>query len=141
MPKPRIIKPPSKLNEAEFREYNEIQDRLETLAANVRYIGHESGWTRADLADRMGTSTGTIARLYLDADDVPVERLATFALACGYRLRMTFEPNPDASHPERRMGPSRRVPWEERPPVSWEGEPPVDIKAPKRQNPKHRWST
>ena len=129
----RLDKPPGLLNEAEFQEFNAIQTRLMLLAANARYIGHESGWTRADLAERMGTSTATIHRAFTDADDLSIERLATFALACGYKLNVSFEPNPDSSHPDRRMGPSRRIYWHE--------EPPVIVEMPRRKSPKHRWMT
>lgn len=133
MAMPRRTTPPTMLNEAELREHREIQRRLILLAANARYIGHESGWTRADLADRMGTSTATIQRMYTDADDASIERLATFALACGYRLNVSFEPNPEASHPDRRMGPSRRIYWHE--------DPPEIVEPPRRKTPKHRWTT
>jgi transcriptional regulator with XRE-family HTH domain len=78
----------------EALEAIDIERKLAALSVKARQIADTSGYTRRDIARRMGLeSPSQVQRIISNgaAYNASVETLARFASACGYDLAVDFE--------------------------------------------------
>jgi transcriptional regulator with XRE-family HTH domain len=73
------------------REYEALEDEF-ALIAEVAKARARSGLSQAELANRMGTTQSTIARLEGGRGLPSTRTLGRFAKATGHRLKISFEP-------------------------------------------------
>lgn len=66
---------------------------LESLAANVRRVRVERGFTQADLAERAHVDVGEIQRIEVASIDCGVTRLVSIARALGVSVAVLVRPS------------------------------------------------
>jgi transcriptional regulator with XRE-family HTH domain len=80
------------LKEPGFKEgYEALHDEF-ALASQLIEARSRAGLTQAELAQRMGTSQSTVARLESGTATPSLSTLRRFAQATGARVRITLEP-------------------------------------------------
>jgi transcriptional regulator with XRE-family HTH domain len=82
--------------------FNEGYDALEeefSLASQLIEARARAGLTQADVAERMGTSQSTVARLEGGGARPSLSTLKRFAQATGARVRITLEPKRKSKRP------------------------------------------
>jgi transcriptional regulator with XRE-family HTH domain len=80
------------MQEPGFKEgYDTLEDEL-ALASQLIEARSRAGFTQADVAERMGTSQSTVARLESGGAKPSLSTLKRFAQATGARVRITLEP-------------------------------------------------
>lgn len=82
---------PSLLAEAEAQaEYDRLADEFE-MARELIAARHRAGLTQAEVAQRMGTSQSTIARLESGGRQPSMQTVQRYAKALGYRAVIKLE--------------------------------------------------
>jgi transcriptional regulator with XRE-family HTH domain len=89
------------MKEAGFKEgYEALEDEF-SLASQLIAARARAGLTQAEVAERMGTSQSTVARLESGGAQPSLSTLKRFAKATGAQVRITLEAKP-ASKKDRR---------------------------------------
>ena len=84
------------MKEPGFREgYDALEDEF-ALASQLIEARSRAGLTQAEVAERMGTSQSTVARLESGTGTPSLSTLKRFAQATGARIRVTLEAKPRA---------------------------------------------
>jgi transcriptional regulator with XRE-family HTH domain len=73
--------------------YDALEDEF-ALANHLIEVRSRAGLTQAEVAERMGTSQSTVARLESGGAMPSLSTLKRFAKATGARVRITLEVNP-----------------------------------------------
>ena len=82
------------MKEPGFKEgYDALEDEF-ALASQLIEARSRAGLTQAEVAERMGTSQSTVARLESGGAKPSLSTLRRFAKATGARVRITVEPKP-----------------------------------------------
>ena len=82
------------MREPGFKEgYDALEDEF-ALASQLIEARSRAGLTQAEVAERMGTSQSTVARLESGGAKPSLSTLKRFATATGARVRITLEANP-----------------------------------------------
>lgn len=80
------------LTESEISKLVAIEEQLATLSVEACRAATHSGYTRRQIAARMGISPSTLQRLLRGmAYSASLDTLARFAWACGYTLEVNFQ--------------------------------------------------
>jgi transcriptional regulator with XRE-family HTH domain len=80
------------MKEPGFKEgYDALEDEF-ALASQLIDARSRAGLTQAEVAERMGTSQSTVARLESGGAKPSLSTLKRFAQATGARVRITLEP-------------------------------------------------
>jgi transcriptional regulator with XRE-family HTH domain len=82
------------MKEPGFKDGYGALDEEFSLASQLIEARARSGLTQAEVADRMGTSQSTVARLESGGAKPSLSTLKRFAQATGARVRITLEPKP-----------------------------------------------
>jgi transcriptional regulator with XRE-family HTH domain len=82
------------MQEPGFKEGYDALDEEFSLASQLIEARARAGLTQAEVADRMGTSQSTVARLESGGAKPSLSTLKRFAQATGARVRITLEVNP-----------------------------------------------
>lgn len=75
-----------------FAEHVHTERELSRLAVRIVRMAEASGLSRRVIAQRMGMQSPSTVQRALSGANVTVETLMRFATACGYRLKVEFEP-------------------------------------------------
>jgi transcriptional regulator with XRE-family HTH domain len=90
------------MKEAGFkRGYEALEDEF-SLASQLIEARARAGLTQAEVAERMGTSQSTIARLEGGGAKPSLSTLKRFAKATGARVRVTLEAKPEPKKARRK---------------------------------------
>lgn len=82
------------MKETGFKEgYDALEDEF-ALASQLIEARSRAGLTQAEVAEKMGTSQSTVARLESGGAKPSLSTLKRFAKATGARVRITVEPKP-----------------------------------------------
>lgn len=73
------------------------------LARDLAELRREEGVTQTEIAQRMGTSQGQVARFESGAD-ARLSTVARYAAALGLTVTWSIEPTPPRTRPRRRRG-------------------------------------
>jgi transcriptional regulator with XRE-family HTH domain len=82
------------MREPGFKKGNDALDEEFSLASQLIEARARAGLTQAEVAERMGTSQSTVARLESGAAKPSLSTLRRFAQATGARVRIALEPKP-----------------------------------------------
>lgn len=74
---------------------------LAAIAANVKRVRAEMGWTQADLAGRANMAQGKVSRIERGTLNPTLELLARLAKATGMSLSELVRSPPQSAEPER----------------------------------------
>ena len=75
-----------------FSQHIHNERELTRIAVRVAKMADASGLSRRDIAERMGMLSPSTVQRTVTGANVTLETLMRFATACGYRLKVEFEP-------------------------------------------------
>ena len=85
------------LGDPKRRRVFEEEKLILSVAEGIWEAMDQGGVTRADIADRLGTTRANITQLLSGSRNMTLKSLAAVSYACGVRASLSFQPVPELS--------------------------------------------